>query len=247
MSKTSFGNSQDDSEPKNGNFTPRDIGPCKGGSRDSGFKFQTDQGFLIQISKRARFRIQNSKRARFRIQISTFWDSIFKAIFWDSYFKMAWIQDSNSKQVGFRIQIWAYRALLIQVLPVPNAYTKSSDACIHYAKSFCYLVYALRSNCNKDAYMHEQTSKGFGKMNICITRFGIRIGYRKYLNEYMPFGSVSLWTFPGVQIKGQKFQLIRLSGTSKRWWTSKSVRKVFRRKRPHKAIWIIMVAQAQQL
>ncbi len=46
-----------------------------------------------------------------------------------------------------------------------------------------YLVYALRTNCNKDGYMHEQTTKGFGKMNICITRFGIRIGDRKYLNE----------------------------------------------------------------
>ncbi len=42
--------------------------------------------------------------------------------------------------------------------------------------------------------MHEQTTKGFGKMNICITRFGIRNGDGKYLNEYTPFGSVSLWT-----------------------------------------------------
>ncbi len=41
--------------------------------------------------------------------------------------------------------------------------------------------------------VHEQTTKGFGKINICITRFGIRIGDRKYLNEYTPFGSVSLW------------------------------------------------------
>ncbi len=40
--------------------------------------------------------------------------------------------------------------------------------------------------------MHEQTTKGFGKMNICITRFGICIGDRKYLNEFTPFGSVSL-------------------------------------------------------
>ncbi len=40
--------------------------------------------------------------------------------------------------------------------------------------------------------MHEQITKEFGKMNICITRFGIRIGDRKYLNEYTPFGSVSL-------------------------------------------------------
>ena len=28
--------------------------------------------------------------------------------------------------------------------------------------------------------------------SICITRFGIHIGDRKYLNEYTPFGSVSL-------------------------------------------------------
>ena len=31
-----------------------------------------------------------------------------------------------------------------------------------------------------------------GIMNTCIRRFGIRIGDRKYLNEYTPFGSVSL-------------------------------------------------------
>ncbi len=57
------------------------------------------------------------------------------------------------------------RRILIQVLPVPNAYTKSGDA-----------------------------TKGVGKMNICMGRFGIPIGDRKYLNEYTPFGSVSLWT-----------------------------------------------------
>ncbi len=45
-----------------------------------------------------------------------------------------------------------------------------------------------------ESHMHEQTTKEFGKMNISITRFGIRIGDRKYLNEYTPFGSVSLWT-----------------------------------------------------
>ncbi len=53
----------------------------------------------------------------------------------------------------------------------------------------------LREGPNKDAYMHEQTTKEFGKMNICITRFGIRIGDRKYLNEYTPFGSVSLCVY----------------------------------------------------
>ncbi len=67
------------------------IGPCKGGgSRDSGFKFQTDQGFWIQILKRARFRIQISKRARFRIHIS-----ISKQFFGIHI----------SKWLGFRIQI----------------------------------------------------------------------------------------------------------------------------------------------
>ncbi len=37
-----------------------------------------------------------------------------------------------------------------------------------------YLIYALRSNRSEDAYMHvlhEQTTKGFGKMNTCISRF----------------------------------------------------------------------------
>ncbi len=44
----------------------------------------------------------------------------------------------------------------------------------------------------QNAYMHEQITKGFRIMNTCISRFGIRIGDRKYLNEYTPFGSVSL-------------------------------------------------------
>ena len=51
--------------------------------------------------------------------------------------------------------------------------------CLNYT-----MVYTLRFNCNKDAHMHEQTTKEFGKMNVCITRFGIRIRDRKYLNEY---------------------------------------------------------------
>ena len=46
------------------------IGLCKRGVWDSGFKFQTDQGFRIQISNRAGFRIQISNRVGFRIQIS---------------------------------------------------------------------------------------------------------------------------------------------------------------------------------
>ena len=104
------------------------------------------------------------------------------------------------------------RRILIEVLLVPNGYTKFANACINYAQILLlfahayihfawelqldtqcvYLIHALRSNCNEYAYMHEQTTKEFGKMNICITRFGIHIGDRKYLNEYTPFGSVSL-------------------------------------------------------
>ena len=49
-----------------------------GWSKDSGFKFQTDQGFWIQISKRAGFWIQISKWVGFWIQISTLWSLISK-------------------------------------------------------------------------------------------------------------------------------------------------------------------------
>ncbi len=41
--------------------------------------------------------------------------------------------------------------------------------------------------------MHEQTTKEFGKMNICMSIFGVRIGWRNYLNACTPFGYVSLW------------------------------------------------------
>ena len=64
--------------------------------------------------KMTRFRIQNLNWARFRIQnFSYFWDSNFKPLFWDSFFKHAGIQDSNLKLMGFKIQIWAYRALYV--------------------------------------------------------------------------------------------------------------------------------------
>ncbi len=55
----------------------------------------------------------------------------------------------------------------------------------------------------QNAYMHEQITKGFGIMNTCISIFGIRIGDRKYLNEYTPFGSVSLCV-----MKGKKYNKI---------------------------------------
>ncbi len=40
--------------------------------------------------------------------------------------------------------------------------------------------------------MHEQITKEFGKMNICMNRFGVRIGWRKYLYECTPFEYVNL-------------------------------------------------------
>ncbi len=68
---------------------------------------------MILDSNFKKGKIQDSNFKKVKIQDSDFnpWSS-FKAIFWDSYFKMASIQDSNFKKVGFRIQIWAYRALL---------------------------------------------------------------------------------------------------------------------------------------
>ncbi len=63
----------------------------------------------------------------------------------------------------------------------------------------CSCIYAsllqlvLNAYTRQNAYMHEQITKEFGIMNTCISRFGIRIGDRKYLNDYTPFGSVSLW------------------------------------------------------
>ncbi len=54
-------------------------GPVRG-SRDSGFKFQTDRRFKIQISKRqdSGFKIHFSNMQGFRIQIWNWWDSRFR-------------------------------------------------------------------------------------------------------------------------------------------------------------------------
>ncbi len=83
--------------------------------------------------------------------------------------------------------------LLMHVFIMPNPFVICS--CIY---EFC-LGIAIRYSMRIPGViaikmhtdMHEQTTKGFGKMNTCISNFGIHIG-RKYLNEYTPFGSVSL-------------------------------------------------------
>ncbi len=68
------------------------------------------------------------------------------------------------------------RLILIQVLPPPNVYTKSANACtVNLQMIACVKIYHLQV------------------YSACISRFGIRIGRRKYLNQYTPFGSVSLW------------------------------------------------------
>ncbi len=79
---------------------PRPLGPCKGGSRDSGFKFQTDQGFWIQISNRAGFWIQISNRAGFWIQIS----KQFSGIHFSNRLGF-WIQIWNRWDSGFRFEL----------------------------------------------------------------------------------------------------------------------------------------------
>ncbi len=94
------------------NIYAEKIGPCKGGVQ--GFWIQMSNGPRIQDSnfKMARFWIQILNWTRFRIQnFSYCWDSNFKPLFRDSFFKHAGILDSNLKLMGFRIQIWAYRAL----------------------------------------------------------------------------------------------------------------------------------------
>ncbi len=76
----------------------------------------------------------------------------------------------------------------------------SAHECMHlYCNSTWMRLPSIRIEClfailRLNAYMHEQITEGIGIMNTCISRFGIRIGDRKYLNEYTPFINVSLWT-----------------------------------------------------
>ncbi len=115
------------------------------------------------------------------------------------------------------------RRIFIQVLPVPNAYTKSANACIHslwYSPSQVltakHVLYPdrwevgtwstlhLASNTLLYAYITEVWLKLKGSplevlhFKCPSWRHGYpqltaTIGDRKFLNEYTPFGSVSLW------------------------------------------------------
>ncbi len=87
--------------------------PCKGGV----------WGFWIQISNGSQILDSDFKITGFWIRISDWsgfwiqnfwysWYSNFKPLFWDSLFKQVGILDTNLKLMGFRIQIWAFRALL---------------------------------------------------------------------------------------------------------------------------------------
>ncbi len=62
--------------------------------------------------------------------------------------------------------------------------------------------------------MHEQI-KGFGIINTCISRFGIHIGWRKYLNEYTPFTSVSLWIVCDVTILLARAEVLMMPNDNK--------------------------------
>ncbi len=75
-----------------------------------------------------------------------------------------------------------------------KVYTHSGTSCPQWGSAENIAPKTLELRETRKVVMHEQTTKGVGKMNICMGRFGTRIGDRKYLNEYTPFGSVSLWT-----------------------------------------------------
>ncbi len=72
---------------------------------------------------------------------------------------------------------------------------RSSQVYIPKRRTLIQVLPPLKFSCYIYNYllMHICITKEFGIMNTCISRFGIRIGDRKYLNEYTPFGSVSLW------------------------------------------------------
>ncbi len=78
------------------------------------------------------------------------------------------------------------RRTLIQVIPL----CKFSDGEIYSGVELTSWTFQWDLT---ECLMHEQTTKGFDKMNIYISRFGVRIGWRKYLNKFTPFGYVSLW------------------------------------------------------
>ncbi len=64
----------------------------------------------------------------------------------------------------------------------------SAHACMHFALELqldiqcVHLVGTLRTNCNQNAYMHEQSTNEFGVCIVCV---------RRYLNKCTPFGHVS--------------------------------------------------------
>ncbi len=83
--------------------------------------------------------------------------------------------------------------LLMHVFIMPNTFVICS--CIY---GFCLrnaIRHSITNNSTKctllSIYAHTKLTRGW-VATICITRFGIRIVDRKYLNEYTPFGSVSL-------------------------------------------------------
>ena len=68
-----------------------------------------------------------------------------------------------------------------------------------YSQQVCFFQREIEGLVEFSGKMHicmSRQQKDFGKINICISRFCVDIGWKKYLNECMPFGYVSLCIVP---------------------------------------------------
>ena len=90
----------------------------------------------------------------------------------DAYFKMAWIQDSNFKQVGFRIQIWAYRALQIHSQSVrkqPHFFSivaEMDSISVIVLKNCCQQLFV--AGCQKAMYTYCRVPMGGGGLRKAV-------------------------------------------------------------------------------
>ena len=94
-------------------------------------------------------------------------------------------------------------------------------------------MYSLKGNRQDDwEYVHDESYISSwlhqfcrAVISICITRFGIRIGDRKYLNEYTPFGSASLWHVKSItQCQARRDQLGQPCITALNiWWNHEEI------------------------
>ncbi len=69
----------------------------------------------------------------------------------------------------------------------------SSITCLHTQKAYTHTGTSSPQILMLSAHAYMHFAWEFGKMNICMSRFGVRIGWRKYLYECTPFGYLNLW------------------------------------------------------